>query len=420
MWVRKRIDIGWLDLASAAANCFIPRLRFAARDAVEAAWSSDGRAFACLSVRTGFDLALAALKFPHGSEVLISALTIPDMVRIIEHHGLIPVPIDLHGEDMSPQVELLEQAVTPKTKAILVAHLLGGRFDLTPFVEFARRRELILFEDCAQAFDGTRFRGHDGADVSMFSFGPIKTATALYGGVFRINDDALRNRMRELHAAYPVQSRAAFLRRVLFYCVLHGLGGRIAFAVFLRLLKLLGRNLDQTLNGSIRNFPQAEFFRGLRQQPSYPLLKLLARRITRYRDEELDARVSRGQLLLGLLPPGSCPGGEAKPHSFWLFPVNVSDQASALAELQQAGFDATAGSSLRPVEPPADRLELDPAIARGILSSAIFLPVYSAIPTAEIHRMARVASRFAAVAPIFGNFAIATESAQVPGLTGSD
>lgn len=395
MWVRKRIDIGWLDLLSAAANGLLPGSRSAAAEAVEAAWSADGRGFACLSVRTGFDLVLSALALPAGSEVLISALTIPDMARIIKEHGLTPVPIDLHPGDVSPQAELLETLVTPRTKVLLIAHLLGGRFDPTPYLEFARRHRLVVLEDCAQAFDGNRYRGHVDADVSMFSFGPIKTATALGGGLFRVNDESLLKRLRELQAKYPVQSRWSYLRRVLFYALLHVLGGRIVFGLFFQTCRLFGRDPDQALNGSVRNFPQAEFFQSLRTQPSLPLLKLLKRRITRYRTDDLDPRAARGRLLASLLPAGCCPGGNANPHTFWVFPVQVANPSAVIAALREAGFDATASNSLRPIEPPPDRPELQPRVACDLLSSAIYLPVYAAIPESEIRRMAAVCVSFA-------------------------
>lgn len=390
MWVRKRIDIGWLDLLYAAVNCFRPGSRSSASLATEAAWSTDGCAFVCLSVRTGLDLVLKALELPAGSEVLISAITIPDMVRIIEYHGLVPVPIDLLARDMSPRVELLEKAVTTKTRVILVAHLLGGRFDLAPFDEFARRYDLILLEDCAQAFEGDRYRGSDKANISMFSFGPIKTATALGGGLFRVRDDSLLNRIRGLHSQYRVQSRSFFLKRVLFYSILKGLGRRMVFALFFRACRLFGQDLDHVLNGSIRNFPQAEFFTRLREQPSLPLLRLISRRIIRYRNEDLDRRTARGQLLASLLPVERCPGGQSAPHSFWIFPLLVSDKSAAIAALQRAGFDATSRSSLLPVEPPEDRPELEPEESRRLLGSAIYLPLYSAIPESEIRRMATV------------------------------
>lgn len=390
MWVRKRIDIGWLDLLSAGVRCAMPGSRSVASEQSEVAWSTDGRAFACLSVRSGLDLLLKALELPPGSEVLVSALTIPDMVRIVEHHGLVAVPIDLHDKDASPRVELLEKLVTDKTKAILVAQLFGSRFDLAPFVEFANKLDLILIEDCAQAFEGDRYKGHDLADVSMFSFGPIKTATALAGGIFRIQDASLLAQMKALQVEYPVQSPWFFFKRVLFYTLLKILGGKLAFALFVRACRLLGKDFDEVLNGSIRNFPEDEFFASLRQQPSVPLLRLMTRRIRNYRNEDLDRRAARGALLASLLPTERCPGAVANPHSFWVFPLRVDDPASIVAALREAGFDSTADSSMQPVEPADGRPEASPETARGILKSAIFLPLYGAIPEAEIRRMTSV------------------------------
>ena len=62
-----------------------------------------------LSVRTGWDLLLTALALPAGSEVVTSAVTIPDMVRIIEHHGLTPVPVDVDAVGLEIDLEQLER-----------------------------------------------------------------------------------------------------------------------------------------------------------------------------------------------------------------------------------------------------------------------------------------------------------------------
>jgi perosamine synthetase len=390
MWARKRIDIEWLDLLSAVANCFLNNSRIAASGLAEAAWETDDRALPCLSVRTGFDLLLTELQLPAGSEILVSAITIPDMVRIIEHHGLVPVPIDLHASDMSPQYDLLEKLLTPRTKAILLAQLLGGRYELDPFAEFARDHGLLLLEDCAQAYTRDGYHGHHRADVSMFSFGPIKTATALGGAILRIKDRSLLQRLRESHAKYPVQSRWTFLKRVLFYCLLKLLGGKFVFGMFFQACRALGKNIDTLLNGSIRNFPQHEFFQNLRMEPSMPLLRLIARRISWYKTDRLEQRAALGHLLVSLLPPGCCPGSDANPHSFWVFPVQVPDPDAAIAALHAAGFDSTKNNSMRPVEPPADRPELDPRNARDLLENVIFLPVYAGMPESEIRRMASV------------------------------
>lgn len=124
----------------------------------------------------------------------MSAVTIPDMVKIVEAHQLVPVPLDLDTDSMIPRVDLLDKAISSKTKMIVLAHI-SDRYKLDPFVEFAKKHSLMLVEDCAQVFCGWEdYTGDPRADVSMFSFGTIKTATANGGAVFRIRDQQLLKR----------------------------------------------------------------------------------------------------------------------------------------------------------------------------------------------------------------------------------
>lgn len=64
---------------------------------------------------TGFDLLLQTLKLPAGSEVLCSAVTIPDMIYLLRHHGLVPVPVDLDPQTLAVDVCQLRAAVTEVT-----------------------------------------------------------------------------------------------------------------------------------------------------------------------------------------------------------------------------------------------------------------------------------------------------------------
>src|SRR5438876_3258754 len=84
-----------------------------------------------------------SLALPAGSEVLVSAITIPDMVRIIEAHGLVPVPVDLDPDTLSVDQESLDRAVTPKTRAVLIAHLFGTRQPMEPILKVARQHGLF-------------------------------------------------------------------------------------------------------------------------------------------------------------------------------------------------------------------------------------------------------------------------------------
>src|ERR1700682_3723061 len=127
---RHRLDIrlrhfGYALLASAWAR---HADRLSSR--LETSWSPAGQGLACRSVRSGFHLMLEALALPAGGEVLVSAVTHPDMIRILEAHGLVAVPIDLDTATLAPLVDQAEQLLSPRTEAILLAHLFGGRIDV--------------------------------------------------------------------------------------------------------------------------------------------------------------------------------------------------------------------------------------------------------------------------------------------------
>jgi dTDP-4-amino-4,6-dideoxygalactose transaminase len=389
MWARKRIDISWTDLAFGAVRCFLPANRQRAVRRVESLWSAADDAFAALSVRTGFDLLLSALDLPPGSEVLVSAVTIRDMTRIIEEHGHVPVVVELDATTMAPDLDHLEQAVTPATRAILVAHLFGGRIDLGPIGEFAAEHELLLIEDCAQAYAGPEFTGHPAAAASMFSFGPIKTATALGGALVRVRDAAVLERMRSRQAQYPPQGRWAFLRRIAKYAGLKAVSSRLVYGALVRLFRVMGVDHDRLVNGAVRGFAGDGFFGRIRRQPCAALLDLLARRVGRYDARRLATRAAFGEALLECLAGAeACPGAANVPHSHWVLPLLVADPSGAIAALAGEGFDATQGQSLVVVEPPDDRPELDPHTTRHTMSKVIYLPCYPELPPDAVERLA--------------------------------
>ena len=233
---------------------------------LEDLWSA-GDALACLSVRSGFDLWLEALQLPPGSEVLVSAITIRDMVRIIEAHNLVPVPVDLNPEDLSVDIESLQCAITPKTRAILVAHLFGTRQPMKPILDVARKHGLFVAEDCAQAFAGRHFTGDPAADVTMFSFGTIKTATALGGGLLCVRDAAGAGPDRRTAGRYPIQSRSAFAKKIVKHALMKLMSYGPQFGALVLGMRLAGRDPDQFVASSVRGFPGPQLLPLIRRQP---------------------------------------------------------------------------------------------------------------------------------------------------------
>ena len=383
MWSRKRLDLGWVDLTSGAWRCIWPTDRAATERKLAALPAGKGQLLSSLSVRSAFDLLLTALNWPLGSELLVSAVTIPDIIGIIEAHGLKAIPIDLRPDDLSPRLDLLESAITPATRGLLIAHLFGGRVNLDAIAELAHHHGLLLIEDCAQAFRGPHDFGHPRADVSLFSFGPIKTATALGGSLARIRDETLLQDMSAIQAAYPLQSRIKYLRRIIKYAGLKFLSGPIAFGCLVRTCGWTGVDLDRLVNGSVRGFERRELLGQIRQRPCAALLSLLERRLARFDLGRLESRSSLGQGIVSRLAGiATVPGAAACDHSHWVLPVLTNQPQRLIESLRVAGFDATQGQSLCVVNPPADRTELDPSDARATMTGVVFIPCYPELPPA--------------------------------------
>ena len=386
MWVRLLLDIQAVDIAHAYSTLF-SRTHFPAAD-LGRHFCSNSLAFPCLSVRSGLTLLLETLGWPAESEVVFSALNIPDMAMVVRHHGLVPVPADLDLDTLAPNLDRLEEAITPRTKALLIAHLYGCMIDLDPIIDLARRHGLLVIEDCAEIYDGT-YPGHPEADISLFSFGPLKTATALAGGMVRVREADLLRRMRVVHDQWHRQSRWDYFRRITKYGFMRLCGEPYFYGAVRRAIELAVGDVDKMIHHSAKSFREDELIRRLRQQPSAPLLAVLQRRLRHYQRQRIERRTANGRLLAELLRGHVyCPGANVDRHNFWLFPAMVDDPDGAIAALAQSGFDVTQASSMRAVDTPPGRSHLDPAAARQALKKIILLPCYPEMPRREIERMA--------------------------------
>ena len=156
-----------------------------------------------VSVNSGTDaliLALRALGVGPGDEVITAPNSFVASASAIRLVGADPVFADV-GEDYNLDPASVERAVTGRTKALLPVHLTGRPADMTAIMRIARRRGLLVVEDCAQAVlaehRGRRV-GSFGA-AGCFSLHPLKTLNACGdGGVIATDDEALRDRLRVL------------------------------------------------------------------------------------------------------------------------------------------------------------------------------------------------------------------------------
>lgn len=146
--------------------------------------NANERAVVTFSIRSMLDLYLQVRNFPPGSEIIMTGVNIPDMLKIMEEHKIVVVPVDLDIATMSPTVADVKKAIGPKTKAMLFSFIFGVTYDIAPFAETLQAANVEIIEDCAQSWRSLeKFRGSDYATMTMFSFGLIKHNTAFYGAV---------------------------------------------------------------------------------------------------------------------------------------------------------------------------------------------------------------------------------------------
>lgn len=389
MYPRHRLDVRITDLVFPLVRCLVPIGRGPRVD--------DG--LVTLSVRSAWDLLLGTLALPPGSEVLMSAVTHPDMARIARAHGLSVVPVDIDLDTLAPG----QPQFSERTRVFCIAHLFGGEVDLAPYAEAARARGVLIVEDRAQTFVGTpgALTGDPNADVSLFSFGTIKTATALGGGIALVRDAALLERMRAAHDAWPWQTRSSYAKKLLKGLVLVLAQRPRMFGRLITVACLLGRDVDRLLSESVRGFPPSEdaFLAAIRRRPCTALTALLARRLANVDQDRIAQRRAYGErLAVSLERFIRVPGRRARRRTHWLFPVLTDDAIGLASELRRAGFDAAQRTSA--IAAIADDAGNVPQNAEMLISRILFLPAYPEMPESELGRMASVVGGVAGEAAV--------------------
>jgi dTDP-4-amino-4,6-dideoxygalactose transaminase len=155
-----------------------------------------------VGVNTGtsaLHLAFLAAGIGPGDEVITVPFTFVATVAAIRYSGARPVFVDIDPKSYTLDVDRLEQAITPRTRAIVPVHLYGQPTDMAPLLDIARKHNLLVIEDAAQAH-GAEYRGQrvgSLGDMGCFSFYPGKNLGAYgEGGMVVTNNPDFARTMR--------------------------------------------------------------------------------------------------------------------------------------------------------------------------------------------------------------------------------
>lgn len=343
----------------------------------------------CLSVRTGFDLVLGALNFPAGSEILVSAINIPDMFSIIEHHRLKAVPISVNKHTLGLDLSRLEAAISPATKAILISHLFGSIMEMEKIVGLAKKHSLVIFEDAAQAYTGKLYHGHQDTDVTLFSFGLIKTNTAIKGAVLKFRDLDLMNQVNEIHQHYPLQTSKLYFKKIFQAIVIKTLLHRSVYTCFCWLIKFSGKDLDEVLGRMSKGFPGKDLIQQIRFRPCSANEWLLNKKLLDFPQQLITQRTAIGKEISSALPNHFKIGSLNQNHTHWVLPVAVRNPKELITYLRYHGVDATQkASSLIKLSASTEALQPDELN----LDELVYLPIYPSMRAADVKKNIRLIS----------------------------
>lgn len=166
-----------------------------------AAWNNSAH---CIGVANGLDaltLSLKAYNFEPGSEVIVPSNTYIATILAILNNNLVPVLVEpnIHTYNIDPV--LIQQAITPRTKALMIVHLYGKSCAMDAIMAIKQKYNLLLIEDCAQSH-GATFNGQKTGtfgEFGAFSFYPTKNLGALGdAGAVTTNNAELAAVMRQL------------------------------------------------------------------------------------------------------------------------------------------------------------------------------------------------------------------------------
>lgn len=182
-------------------NAFIDKFKKAFSDVLDSGWFILGKnvdkfekEFAaynnvnyCAGVASGLDaliLSIRALDLEKASEIIVPSNTYIATILAILQNGHVPVLVEPDINTYNIDSSKIEEAITNKTRAILVVHLYGKACDMNPIIDICKRKQLYLIEDCAQAH-GAEYKGKkvgDFGDFGAFSFYPTKNLGCLGDG----------------------------------------------------------------------------------------------------------------------------------------------------------------------------------------------------------------------------------------------
>lgn len=188
-YVTDAVETGWISSAGKYVTEFEKQF---------AAYCNCKYGVAVCNGTVALHLALVALGIGKGDEVIIPTFTMIASAFAISYTGATPVFVDADKETWNIDVKKIEEKITSRTKAIMPVHVFGLMCDMDTITSIARKHNLFIVEDAAEAH-GAEYNGRKSgsfSDIASFSFFANKNITTGEGGMVVTNDETIYNKAR--------------------------------------------------------------------------------------------------------------------------------------------------------------------------------------------------------------------------------
>ena len=177
-------------------------------------------AIATCTGRNGLELILEALKLKNGDEVILPAYTLKDLALLIKDRGFIPVLVDIDEDTYNIDIQLIEKAITQRTRVIIATHIFGSPCDIEKIIKITKEYNINVIEDCAHAA-GAEYKGQKIGSfgrAAFFSFEAIKPINTFGGGMVTTNDPIISEYINNKIAGLPYNNRKVIFKIFYTYC----------------------------------------------------------------------------------------------------------------------------------------------------------------------------------------------------------
>ena len=352
------------------------------------------------SGRMAFYLIMKAMGIEPGDEVILPAFTFPAIPNMCHIAGVKSVFVDVNIHTLNIDPSLVEDAISSRTKAVVVNHMFGEPADVGAISDICKKHNIDIIEDCAHAL-GSEYMGRKTGTfgkASLFSFSMTKNINTLGGGFIATDEDVIIERVKTELSRYKPPNRLELLRRAIKFEYLRMITSKPFFSLLIFPLIRRRRLAEGTNMLDEADSYEHKLMDGLPEECKTRFSNYQAvmgiEQLKRI-DDYIDARNRSAALMRKILGQGDMgfqhglPGSKSALQSF---PVMSRNKESLATRLVMSGIDfretdmrncAAMGLFGKKACPNAERVE----------DSIIYLPIFGRHNSSYMRRLRNLVNR---------------------------